>query len=378
MFCLIQIINSCNTRHKKEPIGETNTKNLQPFYVDVDRNTKIVDAIKLSDVADSVEYIPLDTSNRVLISKIQDLHVLDSLLLIRDKGATYLFNSSGQFQKSLYSIGKGPGEAYGTHTAVDNKNIYVGNQWTKKIMHFSKKGEFLDEKSYSQFFWQFYFLKDMVVFPEDIHPIDYSFYVQNRATDSITYQHPFRYNHLPYTRGGYSNMYVWFNVFEDNLFFKEQVCDTIFSTTDFCNIRQAYILDFGLRRLKPEDYFSRKPHKFDNKQFITAFKETRKFLLMKGVDNNKLCQYIFNKNDKQLLKSYNLQIKNDLDGGPSLHYWEINNSSYDSPVLYFYIHPYELLEKTNKPSLNCKLDQIRKSMCINNNPVLVKAYLKQP
>ncbi len=378
LFCLISIINSCKTKQKEELADETRTQGFQTFNIDVDRNTKIVDVIKLSDIADSVEYIPLDTTNSVLIAKIQGLHVSDSLILIRDKGATYLLNSKGQFQKSLYHIGKGPREAYGTHVGIDNRNIYVANRWSKGIMRFSSKGEFLDEMKYKHLFWQFYFLKDMVVFPEDINPTNFSFYVHNRTTDSVIYEHPFRYSHLPYSRGGYSNMYVWFDIFEDNLLFKEQVCDTIFSTTDFNNIREAYILDFGSRRLKPEDYFSKSPHKFDNKQFITAFKEKSKFLLMKGVDNNELCQYLFNKGNKQILKSFDLQIKNDLDGGPSLHFWEIHNSSYDSRILYFYIQPHELLDEANKPSVNSKLDQIRKSTNINNNPILVKAYLKQP
>lgn len=375
-FCLISTTNSCKTKQKEEQVGKVTTQSFQTIYIDFDKNAKTVDAIKLSDIADSVEYIPLDKTNSFLIDKIQDLHVSDSLILIRYKGGTYLLNSGGEFQKSLYDIGKGPGEAYGTHTIIDNKNIYVANRWSKKIMQFSNEGEFLNEKRYRQFNWQFYFLKDMVVLPDDIQPTDFSFYVHNRNTDSVIYRHPFKYGYLPLSVGGYSTMYVTFDVFEDKLLFKEQVCDTIFSTKDFRNIRAAYILDFGRKRLKPQDYFSEDPFKFNNKEFIVAFKERSSFLLMKGVDNNELCQYLFYKNNKQLIKSFNLQIINDLDEGPPLHFWEIHNTSYSPAALYFYIDPYELLEERNKPAINSKLEQIRKSTYINSNPILVKAYLK--
>lgn len=375
-FCLISTANSCKTKQKEEQVGGITTQSFKPFYIDIDKNVKIVDAIKLSDIADSVEYIPLDITNNFLIAKIQDLHVSDSLIIIRDRGATYLLNTRGQFQKSLYDIGRGPGEAYGTHTAIGNKSIYVSNKWTKGIMQFSVKGEFINEKRYKQFSWQFYFLKSMVILPDDIQPTDFSFYVYNRNTGSVIYEHPFRYGHLPLSHGGYSNMYVTFDVFEDQLLFKEQVCDTIFSTKDFLNIRPEYILDFGKKRLKPRDYFSEDPFKFDNKQFIVAFKERSKFLLMKGVDNNELCQYLFYKKSKQLLKSFNLQVRNDIDEGPSLHFWEIQNTSYSPDVLYFYIDPYELLEGRDKPAIKSKLEQIRTSTNINSNLILVKAYLK--
>lgn len=339
-----------------------------------------VNSFKLSDFADRVEYIPLDLTNRILIAKIQGLCISDSLMLIRDKGATYLFNASGKFIKSLYSLGRGPGEAYGTHIAVDNSDgsIYVGNKWSKKMMRFSGKGEFLDERNYKHFLWQFYLLKDRIVFAADpFHPDDGSFFVQFMNTDSVCYRHPFRYSHLPASRGGYSNMYVWFDVSDEKILFKEQVGDTIFSTSDFKNIEAAYILDFGSKGLKPDDYFSNNPNKFDDKQFITAFKESNNFLFMKGVDNDKLCQYMFDKKMKLLSKSFDLKIQNDLDGGPFLHFWEIENSTYDSNVLYFFIQPFELLDEANKLVKNSKLDKIIQSININSNPILVKVYLKQ-
>ncbi len=121
------VLFSCGTKTKDKQqqspnaIAKTEKENT-PFYLDFTKNTEKIDALKLSDIADSVEYIPLDVTNRVLISKIQGLEIAGQLILIRDKGATYLFNSSGQFQKSLYSLGRGPGEAYGTHIAIDNKN----------------------------------------------------------------------------------------------------------------------------------------------------------------------------------------------------------------------------------------------------------------
>lgn len=377
-LCFIIILFSCQTKTQKVQIEGTGTKNFQTRYIDM-VNAKEINEIKLSDIADSIEYIPLDITSSVLISKIQGLQISGPLILVRDKGATYLFNSNGQFRKSLYSLGRGPREAYGTHIAIDNKNknVYVGNRWTMKIMNFTTNGEFKEERKYKHFMWQFYLLNNIIVFPGDISPTDYSFYAQYFGTDSVCYKHPFRYNHLPRSRGGYSNMYTWFDVFDQNIFFKEQVCDTIFSTTNFKSIKAAYVLDFGLRGLKPKDFFSNNPNKFDNKQFITAFKERSNFLLMKGVDDNQLCQFLYDKETKRTLKASDLQIMNDLEGGPPLHFWEIHNSSYDLETLYFYIQPFELLDVKSKPLANSKLEEISKSINIDSNPILVKAYLKK-
>ena len=369
----------CQTKSKKIQPTEFKNQENPTIKIDINRNAVVVDEITLSSIADSVEYIPLDILNNVLISKIQGLEVTDSFILIRDKGSTYLFDLSGQFKKSLYNVGRGPGEAYGTHLAVDRKrgDIYVGNRWTMKVMRYSADGEFIEEKSYKHFLYQFYYLNNLLIFPGHFSPKDYSFYVQYFGHDSVCYKHPFRYNHLPTSRGGYSNMYIWFDIYNGRVFFKEQVCDTIFSTTVFRNIKAAYILDFGHRSLKPEDYFSKSPNKFDNKNFITAFKERGDFLIMKGVDDNKLCQYIYDKKNEKITKAFDLKLTNDIDGGPLLHFWEMSFSSYDMNTLYFFIEPYELLDKENKPLENSKLDIIRKGTSINNNPILVRAYLKR-
>ena len=378
LFFVFLTLCNCQNKPKDRNTYDTKTGKVNTRYIDF-KNAEEVKEFKLSDIADSVEYIPLETSDKILVSSVMGIKTIDSLILIRDKATTYVFNLKGKFIKSLYAAGRGPGETFGTHISVDRKRkeIYVGSNYNLKLMNYTLSGKFLGYKKYMHMVAGFsYYLNDLIILPQSLSRAESCFYVYNIETDSLVYRYPFRYNHLPRSRGGYSMKYIWFDFFNNKVFFKEQVCDTIFCTKDFKDIKPAYILDFGNRRLKPEDYWNLKLTRFNYKEFIVAFKESYSFLIMKGVDDNKLHQYLYKKQSGKLIKSNDLKIVNDITGGPSLSLWEIRNPDANTNMLFLKLEPVELLESDIKPFKGSKLEEIMRNVTENDNPILVKAYLK--
>ncbi len=67
--------------------------------------------VRLSQIADDIEYIPLETTRECLIDRsIQNIIVTQSDIFIFDYNLGYRFSSKGKFINSIGVKGKGPGE----------------------------------------------------------------------------------------------------------------------------------------------------------------------------------------------------------------------------------------------------------------------------
>jgi len=58
-----------------------------------------------------------------------------------------------------------------------------------------------------------------------------------------------------------------------------------------------------------------------------------------------------------------------------LHF--IVRHNYDDNVMYFFIQPFELIKNKDKISPNSKLLKVANESIENDNPILVKVYLKE-
>lgn len=64
----------------------------------------------LSELSDEITYIPLETNESCLLSRISDFIVSRNYLFINDSRIIYQFDKSGNFIRQVGSSGKGPGE----------------------------------------------------------------------------------------------------------------------------------------------------------------------------------------------------------------------------------------------------------------------------
>lgn len=67
--------------------------------------------IKISSIADSVYYIPLETKEKCVIKSIDEIKITDDRIFILNNRKTILiFNKTGEFMNKIDNRGKGPGE----------------------------------------------------------------------------------------------------------------------------------------------------------------------------------------------------------------------------------------------------------------------------
>mgnify|MGYP006281737711 CR=1 FL=1 len=139
-FILSAIILSCNTTQTKDEV----TLDMEGVI----QNTK---EVRLSEIAERIEYIKLETNENALISNGRGARVLleNGYILISQRGIPLLvFDESGKYLRSIGSIGRGPGEYnidYSFAFNERNERIYIFNVTRKAIHCFDIRGNYIHD-----------------------------------------------------------------------------------------------------------------------------------------------------------------------------------------------------------------------------------------
>lgn len=106
--------------------------------------------IRYSQFVDSLEYIPLETTDECLIGKIKDVYIGRERVFVLD-GKTqtvWMFDRKGYYLNKLSRRGKGPGEYTNMQQfEVDEKNrqLILLDIWTNKLLFYDWEGRFLKD-----------------------------------------------------------------------------------------------------------------------------------------------------------------------------------------------------------------------------------------
>ncbi len=150
LFLLIAI--SCSNKNEKLLVID-----LQAY--------PIVDAY-LSEIADTVMSIPLETKNNCLLLNNLCIQRDDSLLFIENYGEMYLFNTYGKFIRQLTRKGNGVGETwvYGFDLNREKRELIVNGRG-RKILRYGYDGALISEAIQTQpyfHFRPFAFYRDLI------------------------------------------------------------------------------------------------------------------------------------------------------------------------------------------------------------------------
>jgi hypothetical protein len=121
--------------------------------INLDPKSRSAGDLKLSDIAESIEYIPLETTNKSLIGPVtnpQHYVISDNYILIYCplSAQIYLFNRKGKFMALVGREGQGPGE-YLKNTvsllSVDeiNKTVAIYTSHPQRLLYFNLAGKFI-------------------------------------------------------------------------------------------------------------------------------------------------------------------------------------------------------------------------------------------
>ncbi len=153
LFVLLIFVLSCNTesKNKVQPEIETgqNIKADSFFAIDFAEIIKHKREVPLSEIAEGVEYIPLENNKESMLGGIMDVQLTADYIFVKHNGSRLLtqFDRSGKFIRHIGKEGRGPKE-YGLMRifSLDEKNklIYIHTNWTRKILVYNFDGEYVN------------------------------------------------------------------------------------------------------------------------------------------------------------------------------------------------------------------------------------------
>ena len=375
--------------------------------------------VNLSEFADSIEYIKLETNDQTVISRIKQIDITKNLILIQDnEGNCILFKENGKFLSRIGKKGNGPGEYQWLEQGkIGNHVVFVlsGN----KILTYNFKGEFLQQVNIpyrlSSSWW------NNTLFPNSdttflLHvPTDIEQYklIEFNLDGSMIQKYSKKQHiiKIPPANSICSSANIY--IHDGRISYKERLNDTLFRIHNSL-ISPEYIFNIGAYTLLNEANESGGIELKNDKYCIDLmnFVETtdyfflslslganspKEFVNEKKINNEVInVGYrwlgIYNKKVKTLRLSkpsgYNDELNytgiyNDLDGGLSVFPMQrIDDSGF---ITWFY--PYELKSYTSSATfrnkevknqeMKDKLMELSKSLSFEDNPVLVRIRMKK-
>lgn len=338
--------------------------------------------MKLSEIVDSIKYIPLETNDKSLLGDIDRIIVTeDGNYLIADKeiaSAVFLFTSQGQFVRQIGNRGDSPDEYLKIEDmAYYDHKVYIWDSANRKVLEYNIEGELLStfKFEYAAYYFSCTGEKEFAFFCDYAH--------NQKLLNKGKLPNLIKYN---------ANNNEW----DFDLFFDEQIPsqayllslnnlsgnnlysamdDTIYQVTSDL-VKRKYVLDYKENYKKNrKEYLSQfKPGNSDSyfssekmfPQLITYFECDRVnvFFLRLG----EYLHYAFYYPDSNLCKeasSKGCPITNDIDNAASffIRYAREN-------ILYSVLEPEVLIEK--EPRLSEKLN-----IKVDDNLLLVKMFIKK-
>jgi hypothetical protein len=406
LFLNLLLINlvliSCS--QKKSPIsaphsGSVDTAKSQLITLDIKRLPDI-STVKLSDIgAIEVEYLPLETTPKIVIKEIIKINFGKNYFLIREAVAgksPSLFRNDGSFINEVGIVGRGPNEFTGIND-LDinpiNESIYIANGAQSKFLVFNNNGKFIRTfKSPLKGEMNFKFTEDGILcyYNNSQADIKNSFILVDTTGNIIknfTNKYPWG---KKYPIGfEFENIFYRFN---NQLYKKEIYCDTIFKYNNR-EFEPHIIIDVGNLRLTQDVRTKAKTRSdvediFHN--FLSQFNlfEFGDFIYYEiGATINgvyDLYSFIGSKNNgfKTMIVSYEGLI-NDIDGGPNIWPKTIKNDStivswIDVMKFKKYIASDVFKSSTPKnPDKKIELEKLAKNIKETDNPILILIRIKK-
>ena len=373
--------------------------------------------VNLSEFTDSIEYIKLETNDQSLISKVINVDIRESLILIQDnEDNCILYNENGKFLSRIGKKGNGPGEYQWLNQGkIGRQVVYVLS--LNKILTYNFKGEFLQEINIPYQISAAWLNNSFFPTSDTTFLLQVPFHIEGNQlaelnSDGSVIKKYFREKSETIRLGTLdteANIYIH----EGKLSYKCLLNDTLFRIHN-TSISPVYTFDYGKYSLPEinfksvEEYISLSRPSIMLKSFIET---TNYFFLTLALGANYPKEYVnerkinnevinvgylwlgvYNKKDKSIRLSkpsgYKDELNytgiyNDLDGGLSvIPRQRIDDSSF---VTFFY--PYELKsytssaefrnKKVKNQEMKDRLLELSKSLSFDDNPVLMKVKLKK-
>lgn len=378
----------------KGEVNESETKNTIKVF-DLDDLNPTVDKLKLSDIAESIEYIPLETCDDCLLGNINGIKFTDEYVFIMGVGDIFQFDHHGKFIRRLFRVGKGPGECYARDFAIDvvNSQIYVYDNFKFKYNIYNFDGEFInsfddpnpDNNTGSHFMVQ----NNQLVFEVSDYAIPQNFVMSyDIGLGEFVYMYENNYKEIDDSDVQRKKWSVWnsglLRSFEDKTLFKEKFCDTLYQTTYFKDVTPRYVFKLDKNELTYEDYHTVFIKEILDKRFIVSYFETSRYVIVLTGPLSYIWIYDKAANSAVVIEASTPEdwdLENDLDSGPGISLGTILALGLHSgDYIYSYLEPLSLIDALDSEDSSIGKDsrmyELANQVNENDNPVLVKVKIK--
>ena len=351
---IFSVFYSCNIKEEK-PASD---------LIEIDLSNPTIRPILLSDIADSIQYIPLETKKEAYISFISSIFHQKQKFIIKQGGEVLIFDDDGTFRKKLFNEGRGPTESFARTITLDEINdiIYLYDNFSHNIKKYNSIGDYLGylKDPYDQYYLStndLGFFNGSLLFTFQVNPIKKTFFSSwNIASlkEVYSYENKYDFNFSKPIRMSDYNMVQSQNLGE-LLYFKEQFNDTIFSTKDFKSIKPSYVINLGSSKLSYLEYMGMccliTPPP-ENKSRIGGFLISNNFILF--IYEYNLTNYLgyYNFITGLYVRSEKFEIINDIDYGPNINVFNMKMRIQGSR-LFVPVEAINFLDNLENPKFHC-------------------------
>lgn len=368
-----------------------------PIHIDLANNLNKEKELFLSDLADSISYVPLETHEDCFVQQGSSvIHINQGFLIIPPQNPILYFDNNGKFVRKIGRIGKGPGEfryVWGCFFSEKDNRIYLYGGPGHPVIIYDLNGTFIRSFNSQELASYFHlFANGNSVFIADYaidNPLAQTFYCANsrgeltQTTNKVVYK----------THHFGEDFRLGYHLFQNDaahILLPHYYCDTVYqmaedySITPFCvlNLGQdeipQYILD------NPASYRDHSDNYFTNirvRVFASRILVGFWYNQIKRVGCFDRCTGdFFNVNNLDTLMP---SIRNDLDGGPSFR--DDQYSTYDKSAQLY--QPIDLLDYRRKGYFSesnaknredyARFMQLVDRLDENANPIVMITYMKK-
>ncbi len=379
ILILILAAYSCNNNPKKSK--KENSIDLlmrhevkYPISLDFEKAVDDWREVNLSEIADSIEYIKLEGTDKSFIKKIHTFSVTDSFIFIPQYVNVLQFDRKGNFIRVLGKKGRGPKEylnVFGTAVNNDLQEVYVNSGGTRKIQVYNFEGKHLRSlKYFTCGDFNMAGPNTIISYIEnDSGQEQYKLLLTNENRDTINFLT--RTDQFKKPKVMYSTIWVLNNILYKNnnkVHFDALYNDTIFCIDTPQKIYAKYVLQKGKYKLPMDkrmetlnnvDKFNKLSKPYLNTSFIES--NSNAFVKYQGYNHNneqKLALY-----DKKTTEFYTVGNKTERKAGFRN---DLSNSGY--------FIPYQIYN--DKIMINCisAMDFLEKYSHAKDNPLVSESF----
>jgi hypothetical protein len=347
--------------------------------------------ITLSEIADDINYIPLDNSFQLGLIYDNIVFINNAIFLSEKDVGILVFNKEGKIIRKIGGVGRGPGEyVYSYNFTVDEKTetVYIRDSGDI-IKVYSKTGKFLRN------FWLKEYGDGIDAIKSFNSRLFVSFEIQNKnvkykwaIVDSLGDLIKTQVNKIPPFTSDVTRFVVPY-IFENRLtYWNSHFTDTVFSIFPDLSEQPLFLISPGEHRYPKSQIIY--PNEVNKYLSILQIFETKRFLAIRYIYNKNDFVLIDKANNKSFLANWEFDgsggIFNDIDDGTSFlpkDYFTESKGEY----LFGYLYPYQLksIVASNKfktttpkyPEKKKKLVKLADSLKETDNPVLMIVKLKK-